>query len=56
VIIRDKELLITSNVLNCIFSPCGDVEHIARFQTMGDVLARVNFYSPEDAINAFCML
>ena len=39
-----------------IFSPCGNVESTARFQIMGDVQARVNFYSPEDAIHAYCLL
>jgi len=56
VIIRDKELPITTNVLYRIFSPCRDVEHIVRFRTMDDVHARVNFYSHEDAINTFYLL
>ena len=57
VLICDKELLFTTNVLHRIFSPCGgDVVHIARFRSMGDVHAWVNFYSPEDAMNAFYLL
>jgi len=56
VIIRDKELPITTNVPHHVFSPYGNVESIARFWTMGNVHARVNFYSPEDSIEAYCLL
>jgi len=54
VIIRDKELPITINVPYRIFFLCGDVESVARFLTMGDVHAGLNFYSPEDTIDAYC--
>jgi len=56
VIIRDKELPIATNVLYRVCSHCRDVESIARFQTMGDVHSWVNFYSLEDAIDAYCWL
>lgn len=56
VIIHDKELPVTKNLLYQVFSPYGEVEKIARFQTMGDFYARVNFYSHRDAVNAFCKL
>ena len=54
--IRDNELPIPTNVLYHVFSPSGDVESIARFRTMRDVNARVNFYSPKDTIDAYCVL
>jgi len=47
VIIRDKKLPIATNVLYQVFSPCGDVESIARLRTMDDVHARVNFIHPK---------
>ena len=53
VIIRDKELPITTNVLYRIFSPHGDVEKIIGFQTMSDFHAQANFYSYGDANHAF---
>ena len=56
VIIHDKALLITTNVLYQVFSPYEDVEKIARFQTRGDFHARVNLYSHKDVAHAFCKL
>jgi len=53
VIIHDKELSITTNVLYQIFSPYGEVEKIARFQRIGDFHFRVNFYPHRNAVNAF---
>ena len=47
---------ITMNALYQVFSPYGDVENIARFRTVGDFYAGVNFHSPRDAMNAFCKL
>jgi len=44
VFIHDKELPVTTNVLYQVFSLYGDVEKIARFPTMVDFHARVNFY------------
>jgi len=55
IIIRDKELPITTNVLYRVLSPYEHVEKIARFQIMHDFHAQINF-SQWDAINAFCML
>ena len=43
VIIHDKTLLVTTNVLYQVFSPYVDVEKIVRFQTRGDFHAQVNF-------------
>jgi len=56
VIIYDKALPVTTNVLYQVFSPYGDVEKISRFQTMGDFHTRVNFYSYRDVVHAFCKL
>jgi len=56
VITHDKELPVTKNLLYQVFSCYGEVEKIARFQTMGDFYARVNFYLHRDAVNAFCTL
>jgi len=56
VIIHDKELPVTKNLLYQVFSHYGEVEKIVRFQTMSDFYARVNFYSYRDAVNAFCKL
>ena len=55
-IIHDKALPVTTNVLYQVFSPYGDVEKIVRFQTKGDFHARVNFYSYWDTVHAFCKL
>lgn len=51
-IIHDKELPVTTNVLYEFFRH-GDVEKIAKFQTIGDFHARVNFCSHEDVVRAF---
>lgn len=56
VIICNKPWPITMNARYQVFSSYGDVENIARFHTMGDFHARVNFHSPRDAVNAFCKL
>ena len=56
VIIHDKALSVMENVLYQVFSSYGDVESNARFQTMGDFHARVNFYSYGDTVHAFCEL
>ena len=53
-IIHDKTLPVTTNVLYQVFSPYEDVEKIVRFQTRVDFHARVNFYSYRDAVHAFC--
>jgi len=45
VIIPDKTLLVTTNVMYQVFSPYRDVKKIVRFQIMGDFYAQVNFYS-----------
>jgi len=39
-----------------VFSPYGDVEKMARFQTRGNFNARVSFYSYQDAVHAFCKI
>jgi len=52
-IIHNKELPITNNVPYQVFSPYGEVEKIAKFQTIGDFQARVNFYPHLNAVNAF---
>ena len=54
--IHDKEVPVTTNVLYEFFPPYGDVEKIAKFQTIGDFHARVNFYSHEDVVHAFWKL
>ena len=55
-IIHDKALPVTTNVLYQVFSPYGELEKIARFQKRGDFHARVNFYSYREAVHAFCKL
>ena len=55
-IIHDKAISVTTNVLYQVFSPYGDIEKIARFQTRGDFHALVNLYSHKDAVYAFCEL
>ena len=55
VIIHDKALLVTTNILYLVFSHYRDVEKIGRFQSMGNFHARVNFYSHRD-VNAFCKI
>jgi len=56
VIIRNKELPIKTHVLNQVFSPYGEVEKTAKFQTMGDFCAPMNFYSHMDVVNVLCKL
>jgi len=56
VIIHDKELPVTKNLLYQVFSRYEEVDKITRFQTMGDFYARVNFNSHRDAVNPFCKL
>jgi len=50
VVVHKKELHITTH-LDQVFSPCGDVKKIVRFQTMGYFQAPVNVYSHRDAIH-----
>ena len=56
VIIHDKDLHVTTRVLYQVVSSYGEVEKISKFQTIGDFHAWVNFYSHNDAVNAFCKL
>ena len=56
VITHDKVLPVTTNVLYQVFYSYGDTGKNARFQTMGDFHARVNFYSHSDIVLAFCKL
>jgi len=54
-IIHDKELPVTTNVLYQVLFLWRRGK-IAKFQTMGDFHARMNFYSNRDDVNAFCRL
>ena len=56
VVMHNKPWPVTTSALNHVFSLYGDVENITRFRTMGEFHARVNFYSPIDAVNTFCEL
>jgi len=56
VVIHNKSWPVTTSALNHIFSLHRDVENITRFWAIGEFHTRVNFYSPRDAVTAFCKL
>jgi len=55
VITHDRELRVATNILYQAF-PYEQVEKIARFRTMADFYAAINFYSHGDVVKAFCKL